>query len=1122
MQKTLEKTIKNYQQGVFLLEAPTGFGKTTAVLNLIRDFLHDPEKYPNVKRICFVTNLITNLPYQELLNGVSEDEAAHCFQAKANCEHVIEKLLKTPISNNEVRNSKEYNDLYQAIESYFALKKDLHNSNSIGAKRSINYLYQRISTDCEPKFRRYLESQFFYNKSPNERQAFIRQNGWFRDLYPICDLEKYKVVFLTTKKFVLPIYTFLRMPFYAYIDSFTQDSVVFIDEFDSTKKVLLDQIVEDGIKDKVDIVSLFLKLHFSLQNLTIPKKLLNTSQYNKDKVERGVWYTTESHFSYWKNIFQEKYETYSINYIIKSVDFPNNKSFIFDDGKQFNIVRDNSKKYIYTKLNETEAFLSLINRNMVSEDTQINEVIHDLRYCIDGLTNALNKVANNYMHFKNEHLGGNSTKFALEEAIYTVLDVLNLSGEEKDYLFEKIKKEDYSFNNTEDHSDMRRGFNYTEIEDSNYHDAKSVVHNFNFSNTPEDILLKLAKQSLVIGISATANVPTCINNYDLKYMSHKLGDKYIAIDNEDQQRIKDEYLRMQALSNDKYKINIQTIDELNCFSDKEKCREIICSLFAGEYKDKYIGILEDVKIKHYYYLIDLKIAKLYNEMQRKDIYSFIAFLNTFPKFGGRLDLNLINNLINDIDKANNYQHIQVEIVDSTEFEEKFGDIKEALSNGEKRLVLTTYQTIGTGKNIQYRIPEALADRVILSSNDNYRMKDFEAVYLSTPTNLIQYLDYNSDDIYSDLAKYLFHQEYLYQNDCLTYYEMRINIINGFKRAFFSARNSISYTKNRDMNMHTLSIAIQAVGRICRCRNKNKNIYIFTDKEVLERIKIASLSFKPTIVNKEFEELLNHQIKESVGSNNIAKYSAQSKRAYVRICRNAWTVRSSYRSVKEWEELREFVLKNPTTNNPGKYSDYYFCFDTEYAGYSYRQDSKHNIISIKMDTNHSMGQVSEQACDLPLILSNDSIEKMFDENGYAKKFKKARFIMCPSLYQQIYLGALGEVVGKHILEEELGWSLENLQNYKDYELFDYQLKNVYFDFKHWNTYRVDNDTYVEKVNKKLRRVNGSKCFVINVVKRNDAPAKVNIDGNVIQIPYLIDNETGEVDKEMIRHIERFIC
>ena len=51
MEKTLEKVITNNDDGLFLLDPPTGFGKTTVVVDLIRRFLKGDPLFSNVKRI---------------------------------------------------------------------------------------------------------------------------------------------------------------------------------------------------------------------------------------------------------------------------------------------------------------------------------------------------------------------------------------------------------------------------------------------------------------------------------------------------------------------------------------------------------------------------------------------------------------------------------------------------------------------------------------------------------------------------------------------------------------------------------------------------------------------------------------------------------------------------------------------------------------------------------------------------------------------------------------------------------------------------------------------------------------------------------------------------------------
>ena len=96
--------------------------------------------------------------------------------------------------------------------------------------------------------------------------------------------------------------------------------------------------------------------------------------------------------------------------------------------------------------------------------------------------------------------------------------------------------------------------------------------------------------------------------------------------------------------------------------------------------------------------------------------------------------------------------------------------------------------------------------------------------------------------------------------------------------------------------------------------------------------------------------------------------------------------------------------------------------------------------------------------------------------------------------------------------------KKILDYTKYELFDFQIDNVYFDFKHWNDYVVDNDKYCNKIRKKLNRVNGEKCFIINITCNNKTDYICqNINNEIFVIPFLIDPETSEISKENINFI-----
>lgn len=1030
----------------------------------------------------------------------------------------MQYFLKISINNKKITDSKEYKELKDDIEIYNTLCENLKTGQNVALlRKSIKNFKNKISNGSEPAFRSFIRTQFFFNKSVKEKKDFITKNDWFRRIYPICEVEKYSVIFLSTKKFVSPMNTFLRMPFYIYNDSIRDNSIVFIDEFDATKRVLLQQIIYDGLINKVDVIRLFSNIHLALQNVIIPRKLCDITDYNKEKVERGDWHTTEKHIEYNKNRFKEIYEKHSIEYLLKSVELEYKKLFLFDDGKYFNIIKDSSKKFIYTKIDEHERHLELYGNKYELGKVQINHIIHDLECCINTFIKSIFYMANNFLFYKNSQKRNEETRYTLEEALYSVLDTFNFDEDSKKYLYTKITTRSFDLKSIDAEVEPRKGFNFTEIEDSNYHDLKSVVHTFEFDNTPEDTIIKLAEKALVVGISATANIETCIGNYDLKYFRAKLKEKFICAAAADKANIEKEFKRINSKFNGQICIHTKVIDGINKFSYYEKCEWFIKELFQDERRAYYINVLEELsKDGYYHFLIELKLAYLYKEVGTKDIYSFIAFLNAFPKAKEKFDIERLEKLFLDIAVEFSFEKIEWISLSADNFDYEFKRAKKLLEDGEKVFITTTYQTVGSGKNIQYSIPESLKDNVLIAEDDTRGAKDFDAIYLATPTNLVQNLVFNSENKYEDLSTYLFQQEYLYKNEKINYYQMKNNMINAFRLIFFNEKNA-RYIKNSDMYLHTTQIAVQAVGRICRCRNKNRNIYLYADMELIDRLAECQESVKNILFNDEYLALYG-LIDKTDRMEQYSKFTEITKKAYGKITNAAYTVRKSTANVQAWVDIRDYVLKNPTTSNPlYLYKDLYFDMGIPCSGYSFKRKN-YNIVDLKLDTRYDCEQVSEQACDLPILLSVDIVNKLFEDKGYAKVFKQNNFIMCPSLFNQVYKGALGEVAGKAILEEQLDWELEEINEISFYEFFDYKLGNIYFDFKHWDDFQIDNDKYVKKIERKLAKIKGAKCFIINLIKRNDAKPKINMGDTVIQIPYLIDSDNGVLNQDALDYIE----
>ena len=123
--------------------------------------------------------------------------------------------------------------------------------------------------------------------------------------------------------------------------------------------------------------------------------------------------------------------------------------------------------------------------------------------------------------------------------------------------------------------------------------------------------------------------------------------------------------------------------------------------------------------------------------------SFIYFL-TF-------NLNNQKNLI-DLSKLtlryliNDRDDIKYAILDSSEFDKNYENLKkEYLEKGKRVFIITNYNTIGAGINLQYKITSDNLKHNLHLKIDNER--DYDGIFLSKPTNIIpsiekSYFDYD--------------------------------------------------------------------------------------------------------------------------------------------------------------------------------------------------------------------------------------------------------------------------------------------------------------------------------------------------------------------------------------------
>ena len=158
-----------------------------------------------------------------------------------------------------------------------------------------------------------------------------------------------------------------------------------------------------------------------------------------------------------------------------------------------------------------------------------------------------------------------------------------------------------------------------------------------------------------------------------------------------------------------------------------------------------------------------------------------------------------------------------------------------------------------------------------------------------------------------------------------------------------------------------------------------------------------------------------------------------------------------------------------------------------------------------------------------MLEIPGVREYFNENGYAVFFEPNKYMLSESILKSIYQGALGEVVGRCIIEKKLleilGLRFENLP-IKSYEKFDNKIKDIYFDFKNWNgSFTPTLSSKISNIRRKMKLTQADKLVVVNVLKPNFEvkPYLVTIDGAILMLPYLYDIQKREWNYEGLKKL-----
>ena len=712
------------------------------------------------------------------------------------------------------------------------------------------------------------------------------------------------------------------------------------------------------------------------------------------------------------------------------------------------------------------------------------------------------------------------------------------------------------------------------------------------SITPEKIILDLTRfdNSTVVFCSATASSMSVVSNFDIKYLQQILGEKFHTLSEKDRIRFDD--LNQRAYPSE-HQIEIVPLKHFEFEEKRENHLEL-----PQKYREMFSKEAQQEGLDDLWFRNTLRLLKradknlkdvcyqLYRLFQfieayhwfiyQEDIHSMIFFQNRT----GDKDKNQIQVLSSLIDgsyvsmpsKMNDNipddwknEHIRI----TREWEIVENDIlKELGSNKDAKIMLVSaYNSFKAGTNMQYNIPEGL-DFV---SGDNWEIdrsklkKDWDAIYLQSPT---AYLMMNEDDTETSYEKNIYNAMLvlmmLCERGCLSRYDVSQWLYKALSnKLLFSEKQEPGAAD--DKAAWAQNIIEQAVGRLCRTRNKPQTTYILFDESMMPYFELPNLDKSMT---KEFRALAKYIIQ------NRTEEVVDGSSEEVRICHDAneaqrmldmvrrqalkFTPHDSWdgdefdeeedltdipynvqRSQRMIQSYKHTIIKKPVIScwEELEDEDKYLTFIHKCYG-EWKRDDKNEFICA-YDQNKRIcpigkgkqypSSISPSLARLDVLMKNDVIRRHFEKHGFATNWKQGGMILHPQILATDYTGEIGEEAFKALLLHYTSCNENKIKHLegKDYELADFVVckpdgnYKIAFDVKNMNPNADHSDRERDIPTSKKREIKrkrlGCELITVNILKIDmaamDDIREIGglIDENGVVIPSAIDRLRKLVDE-----------
>ena len=1116
--KGFEASCASDKHGLCVIALPTGVGKTYQIIdhiahqileggNRLTIFITPLVKNLNSARTDILERLFQikglsfsrndNSPYD--VTDPSAKSLNDLFQEKVVFLRSYEEQFKSVFDNKMIKaisasgfDPQNLDQLSRIVERIKKIEGSCSDKEELG-------LWREEFEDKESKFRKELRKWVGQTKKKGQStKEFLAIHSWIADLYPSVKASSCDILLMTVDKFLAfddPIFSKKRPLFQ---QDYVKGSLIFIDEFDTTKEWILRKQIDEASNTVVDLM----QSHFLIQS-----RLSGHYPYPPFDKDDTTPNSPKVIIPLLREYFEKESKQYHLDYTIKTDDDSlKNGLYLFDDGYDIKLV---------TKENGFVSFeLDHENRNQLrlKFSPQSIEGAQDFIPTVLSLARCrrhfISEAVKMCRYYYEKRSAGEHT-YEASNAVSTIMDPFydeRLSEcVLREYMLPVRKK------TIPDQSGpfYYSGFRYFYFEDKDDAELTTSLNMVEFGETPEKFLVSLCKRAMVVGLSATADIDTVTGNYDTDFLREQLQGWFYEL----KQAEKDELAQLtkERIGENNPGAKVVPIESPTdesampsaVFTNPSNQEELDLLLFNS-------GALDYKKQRFVRFLIAIKEFVASNGhamlLMSNDNPSENNPLYTQPNIERMLTLLAEENgHAEDKPKVFTYAGSQYECEKT--LEQYFSCVPK-----NRVILLSSYQSSGTGQNLQY--PIELADF-------RKAKRDIDTIYLEYPTNITVDLskafspELTTKEKDKNLIKYLYQAKAVSQRNEFSlraFQELARNVFQ--KRINPKAPINGKLNKTISANNHRVKVLIQAVGRICRVPNEDQSDG-HLQKRILVDSRILDMDFSCAsghLLNPEFASLIAKAKAVEMAEEDPAIIVAENNCVYLSAWIKSVLGRFDEETKLTWRAIRSYALAHPTINKTDLDPAFEILYmENKASRYFTNGDEYEPSISWKKDKAHSV-EISEKTSRLSELMQIEELRVFFEKQSFATAFGNGDLILNPVAFQSIYLGALGESCGRALLESD-GIALDEIENCDHFEVFDYALHDnhsVFIDFKHWSPGTSANVLHNSKeFRQKLSKVQGSSAYVVNLLAEGYEP---HSEGPVHFFPSLLRKNGRRIEKD----------